>query len=68
VIDPKAGILRMRFLLNGKLEDQGVGFAVQDGVVFSTSACLTSSDREDPPKGRFDIAVSVDDHVMLVPV
>jgi hypothetical protein len=38
----------MRFLLNGKLEDQGgVGFAVQDGVVFSTSSRLTSSDGED---------------------
>jgi hypothetical protein len=27
---------------------------VQDGVMFSTSSCLTSTD---PPKGRFDIAV-----------
>jgi hypothetical protein len=54
-IDPAAGITLMRFEVNGELEDQdGVGFAVQDGVVFSTSSCLTSAD---PPKGRFDIAV-----------
>ncbi|KAJ7488087.1 heme peroxidase [Mycena latifolia] len=54
-IDPAAGITSMRFEVEGNVEDQdGVGFAVQDGYAFSTSSCMTS---EDPPKGRFDIAV-----------
>lgn len=65
-LDPAAGITRMRFTVDGKLEDQGgVGFAVQDGVVFSRSSCLTvaPADGEDgsgsdsPIAGRFDIAV-----------
>ncbi|KAJ7677545.1 hypothetical protein B0H17DRAFT_111783 [Mycena rosella] len=31
----------MRFMVDGKLEDQGgVGFAVQDAVVFSTTSCF----------------------------
>ncbi|KAJ7611543.1 heme peroxidase [Mycena polygramma] len=55
LLRPAAGITTMRFSVNGKVKDQGgVGFAVQDGVVFSTSSCLTS---QDPLKGRFDIAV-----------
>ncbi|KAJ6589769.1 heme peroxidase [Mycena capillaripes] len=54
-LDPAEGITTMRFEVNGKVEDQdGVGFAVQDGFAFSTSSCMTSAD---PPKGRFDIAV-----------
>ncbi|KAK7018337.1 peroxidase [Favolaschia claudopus] len=54
-IDPAAGITKMRFIVNGKMEDQGgVGFAVQDSVVFSTSSCTTSNN---PLKGRFDVAV-----------
>ncbi|KAF7334638.1 Peroxidase [Mycena venus] len=54
-VDPVAGITKMRFIVDGKLEDQGgVGFAVQDGVVFSSSSCLTSNR---PTTGRFDIAV-----------
>ncbi|KAJ7279357.1 heme peroxidase [Mycena rebaudengoi] len=54
-LDPAAGILRMRFTVDGKLEDQdGLGFALEDRVVFSNSSCLTS---EMPPTGRFDIAV-----------
>ncbi|KAJ7110609.1 heme peroxidase [Mycena epipterygia] len=54
-LDPAAGITSMRFVVDGKLEDQGgAGFAVQDGVVFSNSSCLTS---QDPMIGRFDVAV-----------
>ncbi|KAJ7823537.1 heme peroxidase [Mycena leptocephala] len=54
-LDPAAGITTMRFTVDSKLKDQGgVGFAVQDGVVFSTSSCLTS---QDPLRGRFDVAV-----------
>lgn len=46
----------MRFTVDGKVEDQGgVGFAVEDGYVFSASSCLTSTN---PIAGRFDIAVS----------
>ncbi|KAJ6525133.1 heme peroxidase [Mycena capillaripes] len=55
LLKPKAGITNMRFTVNGKLEDQGgVGFEVQDGIMFSTSSCRTS---KDPFKGRIDIAV-----------
>ncbi|KAJ6529625.1 heme peroxidase [Mycena capillaripes] len=54
-VEHRAGILRMHFTVDSKLEDQGsIGFAMQDGVVFSTPSCLTSSD---PLKRRFDIAV-----------
>ncbi|KAJ6555642.1 putative L-ascorbate oxidase [Mycena vulgaris] len=54
-LDPAAGITNMRFTVNNKLEDQGgVGFAVQDGVVFSTTSCVTSQDHS---AGRFDVAV-----------
>ncbi|KAJ7186110.1 heme peroxidase [Mycena filopes] len=55
---PAVGITSMSFTVDGKLEDQGgVGFAVEDRVVFALSSCLTSAD---PPKGRFDIAVRND--------
>jgi hypothetical protein len=54
-VDPAAGITRMRFLVDGQVEDQGgVGFAVQDAVVFSSSSCATS---RDPYAGHLDIAV-----------
>ncbi|PPQ66407.1 hypothetical protein CVT26_011276 [Gymnopilus dilepis] len=54
-LDPVAGITRMRFLVDGQMEDQGgVGFVVQDGVVFSNSSCATS---QNPYSGRLDIAV-----------
>ncbi|KAJ7291594.1 heme peroxidase [Mycena rebaudengoi] len=40
-LDAAAGITNMRFMVDGKLEDQGgVGFAVQDAVVFSTTSCF----------------------------
>ncbi|KAF8133615.1 heme peroxidase, partial [Mycena galopus ATCC 62051] len=39
-LDAAAGITNMRFVVDGRLEDQnGVGFAVQDGVVFSETSC-----------------------------
>ncbi|KAF8215620.1 heme peroxidase [Mycena galopus ATCC 62051] len=51
----KAGITRMSFVVDGITEDQdGVGFAVQDGVVFSNSSCATT---QDPYSGRFDVGV-----------
>ncbi|KAJ7792458.1 heme peroxidase [Mycena leptocephala] len=54
-VDPAAGVTRMRFLVDGQVEDQGgVGFAVQDAVVFSSSSCATS---QDPYAGHLDIAV-----------
>ncbi|KAF7349744.1 Peroxidase [Mycena sanguinolenta] len=43
-LDAAAGITNMRFMVDGKLEDQdGVGFAVQDAVVFSTTSCFFSN-------------------------
>ncbi|KAJ7853387.1 hypothetical protein B0H13DRAFT_2358985 [Mycena leptocephala] len=47
VVDAKAGIKGMRFVVDGKLHDQGgVGFAVQDTdtVMFSETSCLTDPD------------------------
>ncbi|KAJ6526723.1 heme peroxidase [Mycena capillaripes] len=56
-LDAVAGITNMKFVIDGKLEDQGgVGFAVQDSIVFSKSSCLTS-DADFNLAGRFDIAV-----------
>ncbi|KAF7343034.1 Peroxidase [Mycena venus] len=43
-LDATAGITNMRFMVDGKLEDQGgVGFPVQDTVVFSTTSCFFSN-------------------------
>ncbi|KAJ7364684.1 heme peroxidase, partial [Mycena albidolilacea] len=54
-IDPAAGLTKLSFTVNGKLEDQGgVGFAIQDGALLSSTSCLTSFN---PIKGRFDVAV-----------
>ncbi|KAJ6488996.1 heme peroxidase [Mycena sanguinolenta] len=55
-LNATAGITSMRFVVDGKVEDQdGVGFAVEDGVIFSETSCYTSLD---PPfTGRFDVAV-----------
>jgi hypothetical protein len=61
-LDSAAGILSVRFTVDGKLEDQDdLGFAVEDRVVFSNSSCLTS---ETPPAGRFDIVVRVGKRVL----
>ncbi|KAJ7728259.1 heme peroxidase [Mycena metata] len=59
LLDAAAGIKNMRFVVDGKLEDQGgIGFPVQDGVLYSTSSCITSGMQFFPPfTGRFDIAV-----------
>ncbi|KAJ7132504.1 heme peroxidase [Mycena epipterygia] len=49
-LETEAGIKSMRFVVDGKLEDQGaIGFAVQDGVLFSASTCLTSASPTTPP-------------------
>ncbi|KAJ7342452.1 heme peroxidase [Mycena albidolilacea] len=54
-VDPVAGITSMRFLVDGTLEDQGgVGFAVQDGIFFTKTSCITS---QSPRTARFDVAV-----------
>ncbi|KAJ7288770.1 heme peroxidase, partial [Mycena rebaudengoi] len=56
LLDAAAGITNMRFTVDNKLEDQrGVGFAVQDGVVFSETSCATPRDEGFPIAGRFDI-------------
>lgn len=59
-LDAAAGITNMRFTVDGRLEDQsGIGFALQDDVVFAASSCFVP----DPDHvgnvigGRFDIAV-----------
>lgn len=53
--DGVAGIETMRFTVNGQLEDQdGIGFAVQDSVLFSERSCLFSPH---PVSARMDIAV-----------
>lgn len=55
-LDAAAGVTGMRFVVDGKLEDQGgAGFAVQDGVVFSDTSCYTSN--QEPFKWRMDVAV-----------
>ncbi|KAJ6526715.1 heme peroxidase [Mycena capillaripes] len=56
-LNATAGVTRMRFVVDGKVYDQGgVGFPVQDGVAFSTTSCLTAPNAS-PLQGRFDIAV-----------
>ncbi|KAF7360029.1 Peroxidase [Mycena venus] len=56
-LDPVAGITTMGFAVNDKLEDQGgVGFAVDDRVVFSKSSCRTSTSQTDLT-ARYDVAV-----------
>ncbi|KAJ7288769.1 hypothetical protein C8J57DRAFT_521894, partial [Mycena rebaudengoi] len=59
LLDAAAGITNMRFTVDNKLEDQGgVGFAVQDGVVFSEISCVTARDADGIPiAGCFDIGV-----------
>ncbi|KAJ7874806.1 heme peroxidase, partial [Mycena olivaceomarginata] len=53
--DGLAGIKTMRFTVDGELEDQdGLGFAVDDRVLFSASSCLFSPH---PLAGRLDVAV-----------
>jgi hypothetical protein len=60
-LDATAGITNMRFTVNSKLEDQGgVGFAVQDGVVFAETSCVTARNQfRFPTAARFDIGVRV---------
>ncbi|KAF8170340.1 heme peroxidase [Mycena galopus ATCC 62051] len=53
--DGVAGITNMNFTINGQLEDQGgLGFAMQDSVLFSLSSCLISPN---PISARIDVAV-----------
>ncbi|KAJ6482918.1 heme peroxidase [Mycena vitilis] len=55
-LNATAGITTMRFVVDGKLEDQGgVGFALQDSVVLNASSCLDFTDSG--ITGRMDIAI-----------
>ncbi|KAJ7855215.1 hypothetical protein B0H13DRAFT_2578089 [Mycena leptocephala] len=55
-INAATGIKSMRFIVNGKLEDQGgIGFPVQDALAFSTTSCRTPSSGR--PTAKFDVAV-----------
>ncbi|KAJ7157000.1 heme peroxidase [Mycena crocata] len=53
------GVTNMRFTVNGKLEDQnGVGFAVQDNILFSETSCvLEQNEFGAPTKARMEVAV-----------
>ncbi|KAJ7476670.1 hypothetical protein FB451DRAFT_1173537 [Mycena latifolia] len=63
-LDPEAAITRMRFVVDGRVEDQGgMGFAVQDGVVFSNTLCATS---QKPNAGHLDVVVRNDLNVTRV--
>ncbi|KAF7341549.1 Peroxidase [Mycena venus] len=56
-LDAAAGITSIHYTVDNKLEDQdGVGFAVADDVMFSTSSCFTS-DTGSEATGIFHIAV-----------
>ncbi|KAJ7027310.1 heme peroxidase [Mycena alexandri] len=56
-INASKGIGRMRFVVDGKVEDQGgVGFVLRDDVVLSGTSCLTNSDTSNLA-GRLDVAV-----------
>ncbi|KAF8126229.1 heme peroxidase [Mycena galopus ATCC 62051] len=52
-LDPAAGVISLSFVIDGRLEDQGgLGFAIQDGFMFSQTSCQVESGT-----GRFDVAV-----------
>jgi hypothetical protein len=56
-INASAGIKSMRFIVDGKVEDQGgIGFPVQDALSFSTTSRRTPSSGR--PTAKFDVAVS----------
>ncbi|KAK7038552.1 peroxidase [Favolaschia claudopus] len=53
-IDAVAGVTSLSFLIDGKLENQGgLGYAVQDGVLFSSTSCTIPGGKT----VRFDVAV-----------
>ncbi|KAJ7262356.1 heme peroxidase [Mycena rebaudengoi] len=63
VLDAASGIKNMRFRVDGKLKDQGgVGFAVQDSVVFSSTSCFFGSNRT----AKYNVAVRSDVKVTSV--
>ncbi|KAF8186579.1 heme peroxidase [Mycena galopus ATCC 62051] len=58
-LDAAAGVQSLSFVVNGQLEDQGgLGFAIQDGFMFSQTSCRIA----DPPTGRIDVAVRIPHH------
>lgn len=55
-LDPAAGVTSLSFVVNGQLEDQGgLGFAIQDGFMFSETSCSFGL----PVAGRIDVAVRI---------
>jgi hypothetical protein len=55
-LSASSGISSIRFIVDGKLEDQqGKGFAVKDDVLFANSSCSAPAGG----KGTFDVAVSL---------
>ncbi|KAK7018121.1 peroxidase [Favolaschia claudopus] len=53
-LDAHSGVKSLSFVVNDQLEDQdGLGFAIQDGFMFSATSCLVMH----PFTGRFDVAV-----------
>ncbi|KAJ7032746.1 heme peroxidase [Mycena alexandri] len=55
-LNAAAGITNMRFLVDGRLENQGgVGFAIQDDLIWSRSSCVYTN--TSITSGRFEIAV-----------
>ncbi|KAF7337432.1 Peroxidase [Mycena sanguinolenta] len=61
-LDAIAGVTSLSFVVDNQLEDQdGLGFALQDGFMFSQTSCLFG----DPVVGKFDVAVSPSLHFLL---
>ncbi|KAF7337433.1 Peroxidase [Mycena sanguinolenta] len=53
-LDAIAGVTSLSFVVDNELDDQdGLGFALQDGFMFSQTSCLFG----DPVVGKFDVAV-----------
>ncbi|KAJ6528142.1 heme peroxidase [Mycena capillaripes] len=54
-LNATGGLKSLRFVVDGKLEDQGgLGFPIQDSFMFSQTTCLTS---QNSGAGQLDVAV-----------
>jgi hypothetical protein len=57
-LNATAGLRSLRFVVDGKLEDQGgLGFPIQDSFMFSQTTCLTS---QNSGAGQLDVAVRIE--------
>jgi hypothetical protein len=66
-IDAAAGITKMRFTVDDKLEDQGgLGFPLQDSVVLSASSCFDFA-FNGSISGHLDIAVRAVELFLYIP-